>query len=59
MSLFSRRQATADQPTATATIAAAVDSQSRPYTDPRATYPAAVAHRDARRQSTPRRKDNH
>ncbi len=34
-----------------ARILAAVDSESRPYTDPRATYPRAVEHR-AQRGST-------
>jgi hypothetical protein len=34
---------------ATARILAAVDSESRPYTDPKATYPTAERHQRTRR----------
>jgi hypothetical protein len=41
---------------ATTRLLAAVDSESRPYTDPKAKYPTAVRHRQTRTSPDARRR---
>lgn len=51
-----RNRPTSTQPTYDMPNMTAVDSESRPYTDPKAKYPIAEQHRDARLQGALRRR---